>query len=62
LIGLRFLYFFLNGVGSGHIQSLILSAILLIMGFQSLLIAFIADLLAANRKLLENIRYRMKSD
>ena len=62
LIGLRFLYFFLYGLGSGHIQSLILSAILLIMGFQSLLIAFIADLLAANRKLLENIRYRMKSD
>jgi glycosyltransferase involved in cell wall biosynthesis len=59
LIGIRFLYFVSTGMGSGHIQSLILSAILLIMGFQSLLIAFIADLLAANRKLLENIRYKV---
>jgi len=44
-------------MGNGHIQSLILAAILLLMGLQSLLNAFVADLLAANRKLLENIRY-----
>jgi glycosyltransferase involved in cell wall biosynthesis len=62
LIGVRFLYYYTLGMGNGHIQSLILASILLLMGFQSLLIAFIADLLAANRKLLENIRYRMKSD
>jgi glycosyltransferase involved in cell wall biosynthesis len=62
LIGIRFLYFYTLGMGNGHIQSLILSSILLLMGFQAFLIAFIADLLAANRKLLENIRYRMKDD
>ena len=60
-IGIRFLYYFSQGFGNGHIQSLILASIFLLMGFQSLLIAFIADLLAANRKLLENIRYKFNS-
>jgi glycosyltransferase involved in cell wall biosynthesis len=59
LIGFRFLYFLSIGMGGGHIQSLILASILLLMGFQSFLIAFIADLLAANRKLLENIRFKI---
>jgi glycosyltransferase involved in cell wall biosynthesis len=58
LIGLRFLWKYLGGEGSGHIQSLILSSILLGMGFQTLLISFVADLLSANRILLEDIRYR----
>lgn len=61
LIGLRFLYFYSQGMGDGHIQSLILASILLLMGFQAILIAFIADLLAANRKLLENIRYKVST-
>ena len=61
IIGIRFLYFYSVGMGTGHIQSLILSSILLLMGFQSFLIAFVADLLAANRKLLENIRYKINN-
>jgi glycosyltransferase involved in cell wall biosynthesis len=60
LIGLRFLWLFFNGQGKGHIQSLILAGILLGMGFQTFLIAFVADLLAANRKLLEDVRYELK--
>lgn len=56
LIGIRFLMFWLEGHGDGHIQSLILSAVFLGAGFNTLLIAFIADLLAANRKLSEDIR------
>jgi glycosyltransferase involved in cell wall biosynthesis len=60
LIGLRFLWFFVNGQGQGHIQSLIFAGVLLGMGFQTFLIAFIADLLAANRKLLEDMRYGMR--
>ena len=60
LIGLRFLWFYMQGDGDGHVQSLILASILLGMGFQAFLIAFIADLLAANRKLMEDIRYTMK--
>ncbi|ANT64126.1 glycosyltransferase family 2 protein [Prosthecochloris sp. CIB 2401] len=58
LIGLRYLWFMLQGEGEGHVQSLILSALLLGMGFQTILVAFIADVLAANRKLLEDIRYK----
>jgi hypothetical protein len=58
LIGLRFLWLYFNGEGEGNIQSLILAGILLGMGFQTLLIAFVTDLLAANRKLLEDIRSR----
>lgn len=61
LLGIRFLYFYFSGDGSGHVQSLILSGALLVIGFQTILVAFLADLLAANRKLLEDIRYRQRS-
>lgn len=56
---LRFLYFYFSGDGGGHIQSLILAGVLLVIGFQTMLVAFLADLLAANRKLLEDIRYQL---
>lgn len=56
--GVRFVIKYAQGDGEGHVQSLILAAILLGMGFQTLLIAFIADLLAANRRLLEDVRYK----
>jgi glycosyltransferase involved in cell wall biosynthesis len=58
LIGLRFVWHYLRGDGGGHVQSLILASVMLCMGFQTLLVAFVADLLAANRKLLEDIRFR----
>jgi glycosyltransferase involved in cell wall biosynthesis len=58
LIGIRFLWHYFQGNGEGHIQSLILSSVLLGMGFQAVLVAFLADLLAANRKLLEDIRFK----
>ena len=61
LLGLRFLYYYLAGEGSGHVQSLILTSVLLSMGFQTILIAFVADLLAANRKLLEDIRFSQRA-
>ena len=60
LIGMRFMWFYLNGQGGGHVQSLILSSVLVGMGFQTLLIAVISDLLSVNRKLLEDIRYNIK--
>jgi glycosyltransferase involved in cell wall biosynthesis len=62
LIGLRFLWYYLQGKGVGHSQSLILASVLLGMGFQTLLVAFVADLLAANRKLLEDIRFKTQRD
>ncbi|WP_347485386.1 DPM/DPG synthase family glycosyltransferase [Vandammella animalimorsus] len=56
LIGLRFIWKWLEGQGDGHIQSLILASLLMGMGMQTILVAFLADLLAANRKLIEDIR------
>lgn len=60
LLGARFLYFYLNHHGAGHIQSLILSAILIITGVQIALMAVFADLQSVNRKLLEDIQTRLK--
>ena len=60
LVGIRFLSYYLSGDGSGHVQSLILSSILLGVGFQTMLTAFLADLLAVNRRLMEDIQYRVK--
>lgn len=59
LIGLRFMWHYLSGRGEGYVQSLILASVLLGMGFQTILVAFLADLLASNRKLLEDIRYKL---
>ena len=58
--GFRYLYFYLHGQGGGHIQSVILAAILLIVGFQVLLIGLLADLIGSNRKILEEMNYRLK--
>jgi len=60
LIGLRFLWYYFTGDGAGHVQSLILAAVLLISGFQTILVAFLADVLAANRKMMEEIKYQLK--
>lgn len=60
LLSLRFLYYYFSGNGSGHVQSLILSSILLGVGFQTMLTAFLADLLAVNRRLMEDVQYRVK--
>jgi glycosyltransferase involved in cell wall biosynthesis len=57
LVGLRFLWFYLTTGGSGHVQSLILASILIGMGFQTIMVAFVADLLSVNRRLTEDIRY-----
>ena len=60
LIGIRFLYYFINESGTGHIQSLILSAILIITGVQVAVIAVLSELMSINRKLLEDIQRRIK--
>ena len=56
----RFLYYYLIGQGSGHLQSVILAAILLIVGFQVILIGLVADLIGFNRKILEELLYRVR--
>lgn len=60
LLGIRYLAYLLQGDSAGHIQSLILAAILMMMGFQTLLTGLQADVIAGNRKLLEDIQYRVR--
>jgi hypothetical protein len=57
--GLRFLFFYLRG-DSGHVQSVILTAILLIVGFQVLLIGLVADLISFTRRIQEETLYRVR--
>lgn len=49
----RFLYFFASGDGTGHIQSLVLGGVLVIVGFIILMIGIVADLINFNRQLIE---------
>ena len=60
LIGVRFLVFLAQGEGNGHVQSLILSSTLLLLGFETFIVGLQADIIAANRKILEDIQYRIK--
>lgn len=59
-IGARFIYYYIMGQGNGHIQSLILAAVLIIIGFQLGMLGLIADLISNNRKLTEETLYRVK--
>ncbi len=62
-LGLRFLVFLIQGNGDGHIQSLIFSSLLILLGFQTLITGLLADTTAANRKIMEDIQYHVrKSD
>ena len=48
------------GAGSGHVQSLILASTFLLMGVQTFIIALQADIIAANRKILEDVQYHVR--
>ncbi len=58
-IGLRFLFFWFQDQGQGHVQSLILAAILFIMGFTAFIGGLLAEVISVNRKLLEELNLRM---
>ena len=62
MVGCRFLYYYSIGDGDGHVQSLIFASIMLGMGFQTMMVAFVADLLSVNRKLMEELQYRMRDN
>jgi glycosyltransferase involved in cell wall biosynthesis len=59
-LGTRYLYYYLWAGASGHLQSLLLAAILMIVGFQIMVIGLVADLIAANRRLNEEMLYRLR--
>lgn len=59
-IGVRFLIYYAQGQGGGHVQSLILACTLIIIGFLTFMIGLLADVLAANRKILQETQYHIK--
>lgn len=59
-IGIRYLVFYVSGNGGGHVQSLILTALCIMLGAVSFMIGLIADLITTNRKLMEQIDFRLQ--
>ena len=59
-LGIRYIVYMCLGEGAGHIQSLILTAILALMGFMAVLIGLLGDVIAANRKIIEDIQYHVR--
>ena len=59
LISLRFLYFYITTGGAGHVQSLILSAMLMGGGFFLIIVGLLADLIGVNRNLLERLDWKV---
>ncbi|KAF1708907.1 glycosyl transferase [Pseudoxanthomonas kalamensis DSM 18571] len=60
LLAFRFLYFFLSGSGDGHIQSLILASLCIVLGGMMWMLGLISELISTNRKLLEKINWRIQ--
>lgn len=59
-LGARYLAFLASGEGGGHVQSLILAALCIMLGALSFMIGLIADLIATNRKLVEQVDFRLQ--
>ena len=59
-LGVRYIFLYSIGKGGSHVQSVILAAVLLIVGFQVLLIGLVADLIGSNRRILEEVLYRLR--
>lgn len=60
LLGVRWLIFFWSGASRTRVPSLILAAILILIGFQLWMLGLVADLLAVNRRILEDIQLRLR--
>jgi glycosyltransferase involved in cell wall biosynthesis len=60
-VSLRFVYYYFQGEAFRHLGSLIASAVLMIVGFQVIVIGLLADVISGNRKLLEDLLYRMRT-
>lgn len=60
VLGTRYLYYLKKGEGSGHVQSLILSSMLIIIGTLSGVVGLLADVISGNRKLIQEIQYQLR--
>ena len=59
-IGIRFLFYFFHDQGGGHVQSLILASMLIIIAVLAGVIGLLADVISANRKLIEEVQYEVR--
>lgn len=59
-LGIRFLIYYSIGNGDGHIQSLVLASLLIMIGVQTVIVGLQADIIAANRKILEDVQYHVR--
>lgn len=60
LLAMRWLVLFCSGTLKAHVPSLILAAVLILIGFQVWVFGLVADLMAVNRKLLEDVQLRLR--
>ena len=60
LLGIRFLVFMGQGNASGHVQSLILASMLIMIGFMTYVMGILADTIASTRKVLEDVQYHAR--
>lgn len=57
---IRFLYYYAIGQGEGHIQSLILGGVFMLAGYLTAVMALLSDVVATNRKLIEETLKRVR--
>jgi len=62
ILAIRYLFFMIIGQGKGHIQSVIAAAILFLLSFVLFMFGLLADVVAANRKIMEDTLYRIKKN
>ena len=60
ILGIRYLVYLASDPNTGHVPSLILAAILLLIGVQTFIVGLHADVMAANRKMIEEVKYHIK--
>lgn len=56
----RFFVYYLTGNGNGHIQSLIFASMMIVIGFQTIVVGLLGDVISANRKILQDVQYHMR--
>lgn len=59
-LAIRYIVYKAMGDGAGHVQSLIVMAVLFMIGIFSYLIGLLADVIASNRKILEDVQYHVR--
>jgi len=62
VVAIRFIYYVIAEGGAGHVQSLILGCTMLILGVLTFMIGLVADMIAANRRILCNTQHIVRSN